>query len=99
MRVQKTSRFKIKKNTAIKKWHSRARLIDIRKTKLTLIKLEKTCTDDSSESEERTEEIVATPVTVMTGSGDLKEPWMQVPASFIHNEEKIEGTPVEITPI
>jgi hypothetical protein len=36
-----------KKSKAVKKWHSRARLIDLRKTRLTIIKTEVTRVEDN----------------------------------------------------
>ncbi len=93
------ARFKIKKNVAIKKWRSRARLIDIRKTKITFIKLGETDTDNFGENEEGNEEIMATPVTIIGGNGDQRELWTQASTAFQDTKDKIEGTPVEISPI
>jgi len=84
---------------AIKNWHSRARLIDIRKTKITLIKLQESHAADLDEKAEREEEVIATPVTVVGGTGEIRESWMQGLASSQETGEQIEGTPVEISPM
>jgi len=97
--VHKTRRFNIKRKAAIRNWHSRARLIDIRKTKITLIGLEESHINHFDEKAETKEEAVATPVTVVGGTGDIRATLTQGLASSQETGEQIDGTPVEISPM
>ena len=93
---RKTRRFNIKRKAAIRNWHSRARLIDIRKTKITLIGHEES---HINHFDEREEQAVATPVTVVGGTGEIRATLTQGLDSSQQTGEQIEGTPVEISPM
>jgi hypothetical protein len=94
--INKMRRFAIKRNTAIKKWHSRSRLIDIRKTKITFVMLEEPRIANFDMKIEREDEVIATSVAVISGTGEIRQPCMQGFSCPGETEEQVDGTPVEV---
>ncbi len=92
-------RFSLKRNIAIKKWHSRARLIDIRKTKVTLLEQFEVPPMESTERQTLGEdEAIAVPVTVLGETGENAESLRESPVGFQETGEEIIATPVEVFP-
>ena len=92
-------RFSLKRNIAIKKWHSRARLIDIRKTKVILLEqFELPRVDKTEKGSMREDEAIAIPVTVLDETGDNTESPRESLGCLQEIAEEIIATPVEVFP-
>jgi hypothetical protein len=92
-------RFSLKRNMAIKKWHSRARLIDIRKTKVILLEqFELPRAEKTEKGPMREDEAIAIPVTVLDETGDNTESPRESLGCLQEIAEEIIATPVEVFP-
>jgi len=92
-------RFILKRNIAIKKWHSRARLIDIRKTKVILLEqFELPRVEKTEKGSLREDEAIAIPVTVLGETGKNIESLRESPGCLQETVEEIAATPVEVFP-
>ncbi len=92
-----TLRFSLKRNNAVKKWHSRGRLIDIRKTKVTLLEQFEVPRIANTERQTLMEaDAVAIPVTVLGETGENIESLRESPVCLQETDEEIIATPVEV---
>ncbi len=92
-------RFSLKRNMAIKKWHSRARLIDIRKTKVILLEqFEVPQVEKTEKGSLREDEAIVSPVTVLGETGENTESLQESLGSLQEIGEEIMTTPVEVFP-
>ncbi len=92
-------RFSLKRNIAINKWHSRARLIDIRKTKVTLLEQYEVPPMENTERQTLGEdETIAIPVTVLDETGENTESLRESPVCLQETGEEIVATPLEVFP-
>ncbi len=92
-------RFSLKRNIALKKWHSRARLIDIRKTKVTLLEqFEIPRTENAEKQSLMEDEAIAIPVSVLGETGESIESLPESLVCLQETDEEIVATPVEIFP-
>ena len=90
-------RFILKRNIAIKKWHSRARLIDIRKTKVILLEqFELPRVEKTEEESMREDGAIAIPVTVLGETGENTESPRESLGCLQEIGEEIIATPVEV---
>jgi hypothetical protein len=91
--------FGIKRNRAIKNWHLRAMVIDLRKTKVTFILDKESNIGDFVEKVGSEDEIIATPVAVLVDPKDEQE--LRVNRLFCSQEfdEEVEATQVEVYPL
>ncbi len=92
-------RFSLKRNMAIKKWHSRARLIDIRKTKVILLEQSEVPQVEKTEKGSlREDEAIVIPVTVLGETGENTESFQESLGCLQEIDEEIMATPVEVFP-
>jgi hypothetical protein len=90
--------FGIKRNRAIKNWHSRSMVINVNRTKITFIRDEEPRPDNFLGKVGSEDEIIATPVAILFDPKDAQESCVCLSCSQKFDEE-VEGTPVEVYPL
>ena len=91
--------FGIKRNRAIKNWHSRSMVINVNITKITFIRDEEPRPDNFLGKVGNEDEIIATPVAILFDPKDAQESCVNRHSCSQEGDEEVEATPVEAYPL